>query len=141
MKINTKKLNKLNDRLWQVFEDNDIDSIFQNGAVMESYSGGLGFKFNIDTALTNQPIIELYPQERIELTTKYRRIVEIIFIDKYYKDKKEYTLKSIYGIGYIDFKLYNDKGVEVLLTTLESTRHLERKEFPQKVLMAVFKKK
>ena len=134
------KVNELNDRLWQVFEDNDIDSIFQNGAVMESYSGGLGFKFNIDTKLTNQPIIELYPQERIELTTKYRRIVEIIFIDKYYKDKKEYTLKSIYGIGYIDFKLYNDKGVEVLLTTLESTRHLERKEFPQKVLMAVYKK-
>lgn len=130
----------LNDRLWKIFNDNKINDIYQKAAELESYSGGVAFKINLDKEVSKYPIIEVYPQERIELRTKYGRVIEIVFIDKYIKDKEVYTLKSVHGIGYIDYELYNGQFKEVPLTALEETKDLTYQEFPKKVLTAVYKR-
>lgn len=129
-----------NDRLWAILDDNNINDIYQKAAAVESYSGGVAFKISHDKELSDYPIIQIYPQERIELKTKFGRVVEIVFLDKYVKDKKVYTLKSIHGIGYIDYIMVDDKGKLVPLTTFAETSHLERVDFKYKVLTAVYKK-
>lgn len=130
----------LNDRLVKIFYDNNITDLLQLGAMLESYSGTLGIKYVIDKEISNTPIMQLYPQERLELTTKYNRVVEIVFLDYYKKKEKEYTLRSIYGIGYIDYVLVDDKNNKVPLSTIDELSTLERVEFNKKILMATYKK-
>lgn len=137
---NKAKVNKLNERIWAIMEDNNENSLYQNAASLESYSGGVAFKINIDKEVSDYPIIELYPQERIQLKTRYGRLVEIVFLDEFKKENKTFRLKSIHGLGYIDYELYNEKGVKTDLGSLDETKDLKRLEFKHKILMAVYKK-
>lgn len=139
-KDDKRSVNELNERVRAIFKDNNINNIYQNAAALESYSGGVAFKINYDDEVSNYPIIELYPQERLELKTRYGRLVEIVFLDNYKVAKEIFTLKSKHGIGYINYELYNGKGKRVALTTIKATAHLEDKVFPKKVLTAVYKK-
>nr|DAH82883.1 MAG TPA: portal protein [Caudoviricetes sp.] len=146
-KSNNKILNKVIDT---VLYENNIQSLLQSGAALESYSGGLAAKISLDSDFSDLPIIEFYPYEDIELNLKYSRIFEIIFKDVYYAGKKNYLLKSIYGYGYIKYRLYEldmqgaIKG-EVSLNKIEETKNLKdiyifnNDGKPLPVLMAVYK--
>jgi len=74
------------------------------------------------------------------------RVQEIIFLDKYIEHKKVYTLRSIYGKGYINFELRDDKERPVPLDTVEEVADLQNVIFvgkdgkPIKKLMALVKK-
>lgn len=135
-----KTIETLNERLYAIMEDNNVNELYQNAAVSESYSGTIAFKFITDKEVSNHPIIQVYPQERIDLVMKYNRVIEIIFKDYYKKRDKQYTLKSIYGKGYIDYELFDPNGKEVPLSTFPELAELERKEFATDMLMAVYKK-
>lgn len=131
---------KLNERLENIMSDNNINEFYQNGVFMESYSGTIGCKFTIDKEVSKYPIMQLYPEERLELKTRYGRVVEIIFVDYYKIKDKTYTLKSYYGFGYIKYKLFNEKAEEVPLATISELSELEDTTFNQKILMATYKK-
>ena len=99
----------INTVLDKILDDNNISNLILNGAQLESYSGGIAAKFSIDRDFSDYPIIEIYPREDIEVKTKYGRIFEIVFSDMYTNDNKNYLLNSIYGYGYIKYKLYEVK--------------------------------
>lgn len=109
-KTGNKKTDKgINTVLDKILEDNNINNLILNGAQLESYSGGIAAKFSIDREFSDYPIIEIYPKEDVEINTKYGRIFEIVFSDIYNNDSKNYLLNSIYGYGYIKYKLYELK--------------------------------
>ena len=97
---------RINTVLDKILDDNNINNLILNGAQLESYSGGIAAKFSIDREFSDYPIIEFYPAEDVEVKTKYGRVFEIVFSDVYKNDHKSYLLHSIYGFGYIKYKLY-----------------------------------
>lgn len=81
--------------------------------------GDGAFKLSIDTDLSKYPIIEYYGGERVTYTYKRGRLQEIIFHTSYVKDLAEFCLHEHYGRGYIDYHLYNARGDEVPLQTID----------------------
>lgn len=122
---NDKNDKALNTTLTEILKANNSLSLFQDAAQMESYSGAVGFKFVLDPQFSDYPILIPYPKEDIEITKKYNRILEIVFKDYYKKDgDRTYTLCSVYGRGYIEYKLYEGEK-EVPLNTIPETKDLE----------------
>lgn len=144
---NKSKDKKLNETIEKIYNDNDKSALFNKAATYESYSGAVAFKITIDREFSDYPMVIPYPKEDVEIKTKYNdRIYEIIFKDYYNKDNKKYTLKSIYGKGYIKYELVNDKDKTVPLSTLEETANLSDLEFRNSdgtrynKIMAVYKR-
>lgn len=118
----SKARNKLlQQRLDEILDTNDILVLLQTAAAYQSYSGQVGLKINYDPTISDDPLITIYPKERIETHKKYGKIVYIDFIDKYEDD---YKLVSRYGLGYINYMLFKgDKRVP--LNSFDQTAGLE----------------
>ena len=72
------------------------------------FIGDGAFKITINTEVSQYPILEWYPGERIEIVRQYDRVKEIIFKTDYPVDGKRYVLNEHYGKGYIKNELYLD---------------------------------
>lgn len=127
-------------RLYELFEDVNFYELLQKAALMETYSGTIGFKFIVDKEVSDTPIVEVYPKERLELVTKYNRVLEIVFKDYYQVKTKHYVLRSYYGKGYIKYELFNDKDKKVPLSTVSELSELEDLVFDKKIMLAAYKK-
>lgn len=118
-----------------ILDENGLGDFLQKACEYESYSGVVAFKPVLDPDFSEYPILIPYPKEDIRVVKKYDRITEVIFRDIYCKDneKRKYTLYTICGKGYIDYKLYETDNKasnrEVPLTTLDETRDLFRIDF------------
>ena len=140
---------KLTQSLEKVFNENNFTMMCQEGAQLESYSGALACKFTLDTKFSNHPIIEFYPFGDFEVSEKYGKVFEIIFKDHYRYNKEDYILNSIYGRGYINYKLFKitkqNKQEEVDIRSIPETSELknivfvDEKKNPIPVLMAAYK--
>jgi hypothetical protein len=116
---------ELNDRLSTIFKANDIRELLLKGAMLESYSGAVAAKITVDPEFSDHPIIQLYPQEQLEVESKYGKVYEITFKDTYTADGKQYTLHSIYGKGYIRYTLKDKDNRMVPLATIASLAELK----------------
>nr|DAE44723.1 MAG TPA: portal protein [Caudoviricetes sp.] len=121
--------------LEDIFKDNDKMQLFVKAAELASYSGGAGFKVNIDKDVSEYPIIQVYPKEKIEVVKQYDRITDIIFKDYFPQpNDDDLVLYSIYGRGYIKYQLVKEEfnpaiGAVVIkklsLSKLEETKDLK----------------
>lgn len=148
---NQKRDKELNKMLEEIYDDNNIASLIQNAAELESYSGAVAFKPVLDPDFSDYPIIMAYPKEDFEVVKKYNRIQGIIFKDYYKKGNDEYVLYTECGIGYITYKLHKmskngeETKNEVPLKTLPETAGLKPLKFrtsdgkPLRQLLAVYK--
>lgn len=122
----------LNNLIKDIIKDNDGNKLFKTIGTMLSYSGAIALKPTIDMNISDYVILQPYAKEDVDVNKKYGRITEIIFKDYY----DQYVLKSYYGIGYINFKLFKGKD-EVPLNTIEETANLTNIEFKDKSGRAV----
>jgi hypothetical protein len=98
-------------------------------AVKETlYVGDGAFKVTFDSTVSDFPIIEYYPGDRIEPKIVRGRITEIEFKTVYNHKKKEYILHEYYGYGYIKYKLTSEDK-EVPLDCIPDTAGLENLAF------------
>lgn len=111
---------KHTDRLEQIFAVNDILTLLQESAQLQSYSGGVAFKINLDSTITDVPLITAYPKEQYYVHKKYGQTIYIDFFDEYGK----YTLRSRYGRGYIAYNLFLGTK-EANLDAVEETADLK----------------
>lgn len=100
------------------------------------YIGDGAFKVTIDTAVSEYPILEWYPGERIEIIYQRDRVHEVIFKTPYDVKGRRYVLNERYGYGYIINELYLDEKL-VDLKVLEQTRDLTDWQFGRKIILAV----
>lgn len=108
-------------RLNDILDVNDMLVLLQSAASYQSYSGQVGLKINYDATLADEPLFTIYPKENIRVHTKYGQTVYIDFIDNYEDD---YKLVSRYGLGYINYMLF-EKEKRVSLETLPETSGLQ----------------
>ena len=100
------------------------------------YIGDGAFKVTIDTEVSEYPILEWYPGERIEIIRHRDRVNEVIFKTPYEVKGRRYILNERYGYGSITNELYlDDKQVD--LKVLKQTENLQDYVFDKNVILAV----
>lgn len=106
-------------------------------AVIETLCIGDGaFKVTIDTEISEYPIVEWYPGERIEIIRRRDRVHEIVFKTGYTVSGRQYILNERYGYGYIKNELYLNNEV-VDIKSIEATECLADWTFDKNVMLAV----
>jgi hypothetical protein len=98
--------------------------------------GDGAFKVTIDTQVSEFPILEWYPGERIEIIRRRDRIQEVIFKTPYKSGGKTYVLNERYGYGYITNELYQGNTL-VNKALLRETEALQDVSFDKQMILAV----
>ena len=107
-----------------ILDENDILSLMQEAAQMQSYSGAVAFKLNYDSTLADVPLMTLYPKERFYEHKKLGQTVYVDFYDYYHTDNDTYKLVSRYGRGHISYSLFLGEK-EVPLNSVAQTSDLK----------------
>ena len=125
------------EQLWnEIEEDNKFRKKFEKSLKETLFIGDGAYKISVDTELSQYPILEWYPGERIEIVLNRERLKEIVFKQVYMEGKRQYVLNEHYGYGYIIPRLYKGE-TEVPLNTLEETANMKPVTIDKSVILAV----
>ena len=92
--------------LWEsIQEENKVKRLIERSIKETLYIGDGAYKISIDSELSEYPILEFYPGDRVEVKCKRGRIQEIIFKTFYEGKEGTLELKEHYGHGYISYEL------------------------------------
>lgn len=128
---------ELNDLWDEIAKDNKFNEILGDSISETLVTGDGAFKITIDTDITPYPIVEFYSGERVDYNMQRGRIKEVLFYTEYLVNNKIYKLEETYGKGYVNYKLYDDTGKEVPLTTVKEVEMLSNTTFTGDFIMAV----
>lgn len=117
------KENKLKELIGKIVKD---CLIVGDGAVKLSY----------DASISDYPLIEWVPGERVEFTYKRGRFREAVFKSYHKVGMKMLELQEVYGFGYVKYHLYDGKR-EVPITMLENGADLVDIAFDEDFCLAV----
>lgn len=125
------------EKIWEAIErENGFRKKMERALKEVLYIGDGAFKVTIDTSVSEYPILEWYPGDRIEIIYQRDRLREVIFKTPYDSRGQHYVLNERYGYGYIINELYlDDKLVD--LKVLEQTKNLQDFKFDEKTILAV----
>ncbi len=125
------------ENLWKEIEDeNKFRKSLERALKEVLYIGDGAWKVTIDTEISEHPLLEWYPGEKIEIVRHRGRVREVIFKTPYTVEKQQYLLYEHYGFGYIRNELY--KGdTQVELNAIEATKGLSDVIFDDSVILAV----
>lgn len=128
------------EEVWEDIEkSNKFIDVFKDMLTDIGIVGDGAFKISYDKAISEKPIIEWYPAERIKFTYVRGRIREIIFYTDYFEQGKKYQFAEIYGYGFIKYELYNESGKEIPLNSISKTSWIDGEgvSFDKSVMWAV----
>ena len=107
------------EELWceHIDKENDFKTLIEKAVKQTLVIGDGAWKISFDSELSEYPIIEFYPGDRVTFKKKRGRIREIIFHSYFESQDGNLELREIYGRGYIDYELYRgdlpiDMGVD-----------------------------
>ena len=125
------------EQLWKEIEkENKFRKALERSVKEVLYIGDGAYKATIDTKLSQYPILEWYPGERIEIIQERGRLKEIVFKTPYTDHRQQYVLYEHYGYGYIRNELYKgDK--EVFINAIDATKNIADWKFDENVILAV----
>lgn len=124
-------------KLWdEITKDNKFRKIFEKGLKETLFIGDGAYKISIDTKISEYPMMEWVPGEKLELIQNKGRIREVIFKTGYVDRGQQYVLHEVYGYGYIKNRLYRGE-TEVPLNTIGATAGVQDTEFDKSVILAI----
>lgn len=124
-------------QLWEdIAEDNRFLKKIEKALKEVLYIGDGAFKVTIDTEVSEFPILEWYPGERIEIVRQRDRVHEVIFKTPYKEGFGQYVLNERYGHGYIKNELYLDNKL-VDMKSITATSKISDWQFDKSVILAV----
>ena len=124
-------------QLWEdIAKDNKFAKKMEKALKEVLYIGDGAFKVTIDTTVSEFPILEWYPGERVEIVRNRDRVKEVVFKTPYKAGHQQYVLYEHYGYGYIYNELY--KGdTSVPLNAIDATKGIKDTKFDDNVILAV----
>lgn len=123
--------------LWKEIEkENKFRKGLEEALKEALYIGDGAYKVTIDTALSEYPILEWYPGDRIEIVQQRGRVKEVVFKTQIMDHRQEYVLYEYYGYGYIRNELYQGDML-VDHKTIEATKNYADWKFDEKTILAV----
>lgn len=125
------------EQLWKEIEkENKFRKALEKSLKEVLYIGDGAYKITIDTTLSQYPILEWYPGERIEVIEDRGRLKEVVFKTPYVDHRQQYVLYEHYGHGYIRNELYRGDN-QVDIKAIEATKNIADWEFDKSVILAV----
>ena len=125
------------EQIWDEIEkDNNFRKKIESALKEALYIGDGAFKVAVDTTISDYPILEWYPGDRVEFIYQRDRIREIVFKTPYGEKGRTYVLNERYGFGYIINELYLDNKL-VDVKTIKATENLTDITFDDSVIFAV----
>lgn len=122
--------------LWKaVCKENKLNNLLVKATNDVLVTGDGAMKISFDPELSEYPILEWVPGDKVEFNCDRGRLREIVFRTEY-KHKKKYTLIEKYGYGYINYTLYAEEN-EVELNSIPETEHLQSLVFDKSFMLAV----
>ena len=123
--------------IWdKIADENDFENQLEDVLKEILYIGDGAYKISLDTDISEYPILEWYPGDRVEIIRNRGRVREIVFKTPYTAEKKQYVLHEHYGYGYIENHLYHDEK-EVPLNSIKATEGILDITFDKSVMLAV----
>ena len=123
--------------LWEkIAEKSEFPKKMEKALKDVLFIGDGAFKITIDTSISEYPILEWYPGERIEIIRNRGRVSEIIFKTPYKENGMQYVLNERYGYGYVKNELYQSEKL-VDLKAISATQGISDYEFDDQVMLAV----
>ena len=108
--------------LWERIENkNGVEELL--GRVIRDVAvvGDGALKISYDKVISDLPIIEWFPAERVRFVRRRGAVREIHFLTEYYHNSKSYIFTEIYGYGYISYELSTPNGTPVSLSAVPQT--------------------
>ena len=123
---------------WEAFcKENEFDDIIL-GALQDVLSSGDGaFKLNIDTDLSDQPLLEFFGADKVDYEYKRGKLQAVIFKTEYCHKGNKYQLHERYSKGAVQYKLFGPNDKEYSLDTVPELEGLEDVTFTGDYIMAV----
>lgn len=122
---------------WEEISNENTFKDMLSEAVTETLVIGDGaFKISFDTTLSQYPIIEFYPGDKIDIIYNRGRVKEIIFKSIYHHNRQEYVLLESYGKGYINYTLTKD-GRACDIKSIPETANLTETAWDNDFIMAI----
>lgn len=121
-------------------EKNHFSDLLESAVTDALVSGDGAFKISTDPKLSEYPILEFYPADKVIFHYKRGILTEIEFLTDYgewqRQSKDRLTLHEHYGHGYVLYELYRgDK--EIPLDSFPETKELQPVHFDDSFMMAV----
>lgn len=123
---------------WADFcDDNEFEDILVEAVQKALVTGDGAFKINIDTDLSDQPLLEFYGADQVCYEYKRGRLQAIIFKTEYCHENAKYQLHERYSKGAIQYKLFGPNDREYDLNTVPETAELADVTFTGDYIMGV----
>lgn len=88
--------------LWKEIEaDNKLTEILRKAIKEALFIGDGAFKISFNSAISEYPIIEFVPGDKVDIIYRNGRFFECVFKTEYKHNQKRYMLYEHYGFGYI----------------------------------------
>lgn len=127
---------KRKDAWLQISRENKFKSLLEEAVSQTLYLGDGAFKISLDTRMSEYPIIEWYPADRIDIIYDRGRMKEVVFKTSYKEGNKQYELQEYYGFGYIRNELLHN-GQKADLKNVSALAGLKDIRFDDSFCMAV----
>ncbi len=139
VEITSKNSTYYADRWAEIEKENKFSEDLKELVTDIGIVGDGAFKISFDKEISDKPIIEWFPGERVKFKYKRKHIREIIFYTDYYEKGKRYQFAEIYGYGYIKYELYNSEGKQVPVNFISETSWIDGQgvTFDESVMWAV----
>ena len=123
---------------WEAFcKENEFEDIIL-GALQDALTTGDGaFKLNIDTDLSEQPLLEFFGADKVDYEYKRGKLQAVIFKTEYCHKGNKYQLHERYSKGAVQYKLLDTNCKEHPLNTIPETEGLVDVSFSGDYIMAV----
>lgn len=121
---------------WEtVAKENKFNELLEE-CVRDGMNIGDGaLRYCFDSEVSQYPILEWVPGDRVEFVYKRGRLVEIDFFFLYEKDKKIYELVERRGYGYIKYDLF-DEQKQVPINEISDIVKVQNMTFDKGVILA-----
>lgn len=129
IEINDKNSTIHNERWQDIEQSNEFAEVLRECLTDIGIVGDGAFKISFDKSISDLPIIEWYPAERVQFVYKRGRIREIVFYTEYVHDFKKFFFTETYGYGYIMYKLYNSEKTEIPINSIPDTAWVDCKGY------------
>ncbi len=120
-----------------IAEENEFEELIAESVRNVLALGDGAFKLSYDSAISEKPIIEFYPADRVEFERSRGRLVAVIFKTLKKSGNKSYLLKERYARGSITYSLETPEGKEADLSLLPDGESYRSVSFDEKLLPAV----
>lgn len=104
--------------LWDnIASENQFESQLEKALKDTLYVGDGAFKISFDPVLSELPILEWVPGDRVDFVYYRGKVQEIIFKTFFVESGKQFTLLEHYGYGYLKNELYKGEQLQPLNST------------------------